>query len=304
MIGANPGFSMRIAVLLTCHNRRETTLDALRALFAQDLPPGVFLIAYLVDDGSADGTGEAVLRNFPRVRLLHGDGTLYWSRGMRWAYGEALAEGYDFYLWLNDDVMLHPDAIRTLLATSDALRTGGLARLIVVGSTGDPETGQTTYGGVVRSSRLHPLKFRLLEPAADPQPCATMNGNVVLISQSAAEAAGNISQVFSHGIGDFDYGLQAVKQGCSIWLAPGYAGSCRQNTVANTWRDPSLSVRKCLRLLTGIKGLPPGPYRRYARAHAGPLWPLFWLAPYVRAILYLAVRRIGGRTRTPRTAEP
>lgn len=286
---------MRIAVVLTCHNRRETTLAALRQLFAQHLPADVGLIAFLVDDGSTDGTGSAVKENFPQVRVLPGDGSLFWSGGMRWAFGEALSEGFEYYLWLNDDTLLRPDALRMLLATCDLLTARGLTRLIVVGSTDDPDTGETTYGGVARSTRLHPLKFRLLEPASCPQPCATMNGNVVLVSRSAAESVGNISPVFSHSIGDFDYGLRARKLGCAIWAAPGYAGSCRRNSVKNTWKDSSLSLPESIRRLTSVKGLPMGPYRHFAKTHGGPLWPLLWLMPYIHAVASLLVKRIARR---------
>lgn len=46
----------RIAVLMTCHNRRETTLKCLSSLYDQALPSGVTFKTYLVDDGCADGT--------------------------------------------------------------------------------------------------------------------------------------------------------------------------------------------------------------------------------------------------------
>jgi GT2 family glycosyltransferase len=303
MTMATPALNIRVAVLLTCHNRRETTLAALRQLFAQDLPADVGLIAFLVDDGSTDGTGSAVTESFPQVRVLPGDGSLFWSGGMRWAYDEALAEGFEYYFWLNDDTLLRPDALRTLLATCDLLTARGLSRLIVVGSTDDPDTGETTYGGVVRTTRLHPLKFRLLEPASCPQPCATMNGNVVLVSRSAAETVGNISPDFSHSMGDFDYGLCARKLGCAIWAAPGYAGSCRRNGVKNTWKDSSLRLRESIRRLTSVKGLPMGPYRHFAKAHGGPLWPLFWLMPYMHAVVSLLVKRIA-RSPPPLPALP
>ncbi len=49
-----------LAVVMTCHNRRETTLRCLRELEAQTLPAGWNMRTYLVDDGSTDGTSAAV----------------------------------------------------------------------------------------------------------------------------------------------------------------------------------------------------------------------------------------------------
>ena len=78
---------MSIAVLMTCHNRVETTLACLRRLTPQLSPTdGVFL----VDDGSMDGTGVKVKAEFSDVNVINGDGTLYWARGMHLAWKSAI----------------------------------------------------------------------------------------------------------------------------------------------------------------------------------------------------------------------
>ena len=58
---------MRLAALLTCHNRREQTLVCLRALRACTLPAGCDLAVYLVDDGSRDGRLAVVSRDLTRT---------------------------------------------------------------------------------------------------------------------------------------------------------------------------------------------------------------------------------------------
>ncbi len=276
---------VHVSVLLTSHNRRQATLSSLRALFAQALPPRVSLTVFQVDDGSSDGTAEAIAAEFPHVRLLAGDGTLFWGGGMRMAFGEALKEDFDHYLWLNDDTVLDSAAIAGLLATHRALSAGDRGKIIVVGTTRDPETGLPTYGGVARRSRIHPMKYRLVTPAATAQPCSAMNGNVVLIPRKVAQVVGNISQDYTHSMGDFDYALRARKAGCTLWVAPGYVGTCRQNRMANTWMDGSLPLYQRLRKAITVKGLPPGEYGRFLRAHGGFLWPAFWIMPYVRVAL-------------------
>lgn len=283
--------SIRIAALLTCHNRRETTLRSLRHLVAQDIPQHTRLSVLLVDDGSSDGTAAAVAGEFPQVRLLKGDGSLYWGGGMRRAFAEALAEDYDYYLWLNDDTSLDRGAIAGLMAAHWALAAHGEDRTIVVGSTRAPGQGAVTYGGFVRAHRLHPLKFRLLEPSAHAQFCITMNGNVVLIPRAVAERAGNISEHFTQGMGDFDYALRARKLGCAVCIAPGYAGECRRNRAEGTWLDASLPLREQIRKTLSVKGLPPREYMHFARAHGGPLWPVFWTMPYVRVALSRLLKR-------------
>src|SRR5687768_10351924 len=78
-----------IAVLITCVNRRETPPSYLPELKAQELPPGYSLRIFLTDDGSSDGTGDAVRREFPQVTVLQGDGQQYWVGGTMMAWEAA-----------------------------------------------------------------------------------------------------------------------------------------------------------------------------------------------------------------------
>jgi GT2 family glycosyltransferase len=88
---------MRIAVLMTCHNRREKTLGCLRALFVNDLPHDTSLHVILVDGGSTDNTAEFVRTEFPQVDILLGDGNLFWNRGMQRAFARAMVARFDGY---------------------------------------------------------------------------------------------------------------------------------------------------------------------------------------------------------------
>src|SRR5579875_4150500 len=94
------GHKPSVAVLMTCFNRREQTLRCLQHLFAQTALTQISLHVVLLDDASTDGTAEAVREAFPDVQLMRGTGQLYWNRGMRMAFAEALRRGFDFYLWL------------------------------------------------------------------------------------------------------------------------------------------------------------------------------------------------------------
>src|SRR4028118_1511310 len=121
-----------IAVLMTCHNRKLKTLLTLESLFRQTLTSEIALSVYLVDDGSTDGTSEEVQQKYPQVKLFSGDGNLFWNGGMRIAFSEAMKDEPDYYLWLNDDTVLAPEALNTLLTTSRQLFEQGEKKAIVV----------------------------------------------------------------------------------------------------------------------------------------------------------------------------
>lgn len=272
----------RLAVLMSCHNRRDTTLTCLQKLSQQAVACDI----YLVDDGSSDGTSDAVKTQYPAVKLLKGDGNLFWGGGMGLAFAEALKVGYDYYIWLNDDTQLDPNALNHLLSTHHHLTQQGQPNSIVVGSTRDPLAGKWTYGGMVRLSRWRQLNFSPLEPTEEPQACDTMCGNCVLIPHAVAEKVGNIDDdVFTHEFGDWDYGLRARQVGCSVWVAPGYVGTCSQNPVRGTWNDPNLPLSQRFKKADRMKGgLQPDVWKVFAKRHAGPFWYIYWISPYVRLV--------------------
>jgi len=202
---------------------------------------------------------------------------------MRVAFEEAIKYPYDYYLWLNDDTKLLPEAIKTLLQTVREISEKERRDCIVVGSTRDPQNGLRTYGGMVRPNRWRPFLFHPVEPSDRPQPCDTMNGNCVLIPRSIALSVGNISPEFTHVIGDIDYGLRARALGFSIWCAPGFVGLCARNRRPR-WTDPNLPLRERLKILHTPKGLPPREWVAFVRRHVGRCWLLYWLKLQMRVL--------------------
>ena len=270
---------MKITAILTCHNRRDATVRCLDRLFAQAFrgPPPA-LDAVVVDDGSTDGTSEALRRSFGSARVVAADGTLYWARGMQLAESHAMADHPAFLLWLNDDVALEETALDVLLTTAEAHPDA-----IVVGALSDPETGAVTYSGVLRS-RWHPLRTRVVEPGAHPRDADTFNGNVVLIPRGVHDRVGSIDGRFAHAHADFDYGFRARQAGFRIVVAPGTVGTCRRATRAGTFEDTTLPLRRRWELVQSPTGLPLRSHARYMRRHGGVIWPLFWSAPYAKLI--------------------
>jgi GT2 family glycosyltransferase len=284
---------MKITAILASYNRCEQTIACLRSYFNQTASDSVTLDAVLVDAGSSDGTAAQVEAEFAATKVLREDASFFWAASMARAETEALTLDPDALLWLNDDVVLESDALARLL--SIAVDPRRVAK-IVVGRIHDPDTDEPSYGGVRRVD-WHPLRFALVPPAAGPVEAETFNGNLALITRAAVDAVGSFDGSFAHAIADFDYGLRARRLGIPILVAPGRAGFCRRNSDAGTWKDNSLSLKTRWRALTGPKGLPPRSLARYLRRHGGPIWPVFWLSPYVRFSLSLVHRPPPGKSR-------
>lgn len=276
---------MRVAVLLTCFNRRAKTLACLEHLQNCHWPRATVFEVWLVDDSSTDGTVAAVQAAYPAVRILPGDGNLFWNGGMRKAFLAALAEHFDYYLWLNDDTMLFPDAPARLFAAQAAMAACAGQHGIAAGNTCDAVTGEHTYGGLARRSWIRALSFPRVEPRKEPQPCDTMNGNCVLIHHRVAEVIGVNDGAFIHGQGDVDYGLRARQAGFPVWMAGGYVGECSNNPTKASYRDRQQPLAMRWRKITGPKGLPLRSWFVLTSRHGGWLWPLHFIWPYLRLVL-------------------
>ena len=275
-----------LAVLMTCHNRVNSTLECLKCLFSQSVGDQLSLKVYLVDDGSSDGTGEVVQKYYPGIQVIRGNGDLFWNRGMHKAFGEALKTGFDYYLWLNDDTYLYRDSLETLLSTHEEIKAQAKAPSVVVASTRDPDTMEFTYGGYrKRIGIINPVGFNSIIPGNRPIRCDTMCGNCVLIPNAVADIVGNLDSIYRHRWGDMDYGLRALKKGCQIWVAPGYLADCQANHSVDKWKNRRLPLKERLSELHSVKGLEKGDWLRFVRHHGGVLWPLVWISPYVRLLI-------------------
>jgi len=248
---------MRIAVLMTCFNRVRTTIKCLEHLFAADVPDGVLFDVWLNDDDSPDGTGAKVNAEFPAVNVVAGSGRDFWCGGMRRVWNAAVSSGikYDGYLWLNDDTMLFPSALKDLLVS--------YGTSIVVGATQSKDLKEITYSGRDEEGQK-------IIPNGALQSCYFMNGNAVFIPQVAFQKIGNFPSYLTHGIGDYDYGFRARKAGVDVCLAPNPVGVCEAKMEVEKWRRPAVPfILRMKNLYSPLGGPEPHIFFRYNLAHFG-----------------------------------
>ena len=262
--------SLRCAVIMACFNRREATLRSLASLYAQEYVGEIRV--FLVDDASTDGTAEAVLESYPSVNVIRTPGDYYWARSMATAEEAAIADDPDVLIWLNDDVVLDPDALVRILeaqARNPSALVGGAVR--------DPGTNLLTYGGSLRKNR-HPLMFSSVAPAPTDQAVDALNGNFILVPRPVRERIGRIDGQYSHAYADYDYCQRARARQVDVILAAGTYGTCPENRPP----PPPRTRREALARLHSRKGSPPSSQLRYLSRHGGREWFLYFLIPYLR----------------------
>lgn len=263
-----------LAVLLTVHNRRDKTLECLQLLYIQ-LPMESYQVdVYLTDDGSTDGTPEAVKEQFPDVHIINGNGNLFWNRGMYTAWQEAAKKDYDFYLWLNDDTYVYSNMLCALLKASSVKND----KAIIVGATQSLDGKNITYGGRLANGKI---------PMPDGQLASVQyfNGNIVLVPSYVYNKLGNLDYYFTHSKGDFDYGLRALKAGIEMYQVGECLGKCDLHETLDKWCNPEVPFVQRWKMLNRPNGMPPKETFHLERRHRGLLIAIFhYITIHIRCL--------------------
>lgn len=270
---------LKVAILMTVHNRCATTMECLRNCYQQiDAMKGndaYSFSVYMVDDGSVDGTSEAVGEAFPQTRIIRGSGILYWNQGMRLAWDTAAADGQDFYLWLKDDIVLEDKALAIIMETSAFLR-----HRAIVAASGENMAGMQVCGGRNRSGGL------ISPDPAIPVPCYTFDGNLVLVPSHAYKVLGNLDEHYRHRFGDLDYGARAAKAKVVRVVAAGVLYRVEQERMLPAWRDRSYPLRERIAYLCSPKGMPPHEQFRYDRRRKNVFFAVVHFVAIIVRVLF------------------
>jgi GT2 family glycosyltransferase len=275
-------------VLLTCYNRKDKTLACLKSLYNSIIPDGYTFDVYLVDDGSVDGTANAVREYFPNVNIFFGNTSLFWAGGMRYAWKEALKKSniYIAYLLLNDDVELKDNVLVSLIDTHlFSLAQYGRGGMYVA-STFDKKTGKLTYGGSVIKRGLFRNVITPLQPAEKPMPCQVANANILFVSAGVVKRIGIFDDRFIHSIADYDYTLTAFENGLPLLICPGIGGYC-ENDHDKNWLPAGTSLKQRIKYLYSPKGLAFNEYIYYIYKHFPLSLPYLFIMQWLKTFFPL-----------------
>ena len=106
--------TLRVEIVTPVFNRRELTLRWLRSIRRLN-SDGLDIHVVIVDDGSTDGTADAVREQFPEVEIVQGTGDLWYTAGTNRAIEAALKHDPDFVLACNNDSIFEQDCVKIMV---------------------------------------------------------------------------------------------------------------------------------------------------------------------------------------------
>jgi len=196
-----------IYILLPVHNRKVITLEFVATL-KQQAYANYQLI--LIDDGSTDGTAEAVLAELPSTQVIRGDGNLWWAgslqKGIDYLKEKKVRED-SIILMINDDTHIPPD----FLAVGASLISGS-KKQIFCAQAYSQKTGKLLEAGV-RVDWFH-YRFIPTEVASEIN-CLTTRGLFLRFSDVMAIGGFNPG-VLPHYYSDYEFTIRAKNKGYEL----------------------------------------------------------------------------------------
>jgi GT2 family glycosyltransferase len=218
----------RVDVGVVTWNTRDLTVDALRRLLDDD--QGVDLRLLVRDNGSTDGTVEAIARAIPEA-LIDADGdNLGFGRGVNRLLARSDAP---WFLTLNSDAWPEPGAIRRMVdAAVEHPRCAAVAPLLLRPDGSLEHSTQAFPSARVAVlatgpffSRRHPDRARdLMFPGAwlhdEPRTVDWAVGAALLFRRTAIDVIGGFDERLFMYAEDLEWCLRAHRSGWTIWFEP------------------------------------------------------------------------------------
>jgi len=208
-----------VGVVILNWNRRDDTLACLRSLQQVDFPCEHFVV--VADNGSADGSPEAIRREFPDVVRVENGANLGYAGGNNRGIERALALGSDLVWVLNNDTRVERNALVELLRALELHPDAGAlasktlfmddpSRIMSAGNRWQgPQFEQLAYGVADGTP-----EFEQLRETAYAEGCS------LLMTRPALEKAGLFDERFFLCWEDADWSYRVRQQGFRILIVP------------------------------------------------------------------------------------
>jgi GT2 family glycosyltransferase len=216
-----PSSDQRWYAIVLNWNGREDTLRCLGSLRHVEHPN---LRVVCVDNGSADGSQDAIRRQFPDVLLIEAGANLGYSGGNNLGIRAAIEDGAAWVMLVNNDATVAPDVVHGFAQAAACDPHAG----ILAGKVFFADRPSTIWFAGQRVSELlgysgrprgygHPdgARFEQIEPTGRAV------GALMAVSRVAIDAVGVLDEDLFAYVEDVDWALRVRAAGMHVLFAPG-----------------------------------------------------------------------------------
>lgn len=219
-----------VAIVTPVHNRRDITGQCLRSL-SRIKSDGLDVHVIVVDDGSTDGTSEAISREFPDVEIIEADGSLWFTEGTNVGVRRALESDPKYILMMNDDQVFDDNFLEFLVETAEANSRSVVGPLLLLWDQPHKifqiaPVWNTWLGGWQHwyQQTVWSVPDRAFE-------VDLIVGNCVLVPSEAIKECGLMNSERYPNFGDAEYTPRLKRAGWRLVIDPRSRVFCQPNTV-------------------------------------------------------------------------
>jgi GT2 family glycosyltransferase len=208
-----------VYVVVLNWNLWSDTVECIESLFKVSYPNFSIL---LVDNGSTDKSVQVLSERFPDLPLLRLPENRYYAGGNNAGIAQALAAGAEYIMVLNNDTVVHPDFLNSLVAAMEKDPS-----LAAVGGTiyfhGQDNLIQSTGENInFRTGRTYALghKDKDMNQFGRPRQVDYITGAAILLRSETLKRIGLLDESFMLYCEEADWCLRAQKIGYRVMFIP------------------------------------------------------------------------------------
>ena len=293
---------LKVEVVTPVHDRREETLQCLQSLERAD-KTGIELHIIVVDDGSTDGTADAIRNEFPDVEIVTGNGSLWYTAGTNRGLSAALKHDPDYILAVNNDQIFDEKCIVNMVECAERHPRSVIGSLLLNWDEPHRIFQVSPRFELWSGGFRHWYKQTVWTVPEKPWAVELIVGNCVLYPAAAVREVGLMDENRLVQYGDAEYTPRMRRRGWQLLIEPRARVFCKPNDLVSGFRQLSASAK-----FNQLLFKPTGPYslRRRLNMNLGgaPNRILGLLAVPIFFVRLALGRNIEGKWATDQAEEP
>ncbi len=207
-----------VGAIILNTNRKEDTLACLSSLQKCNYSN---LTIWVLDNFSTDGSVEAIYEQFPQTKIIQLTENKGYAGNNNAGISAALEAGVDWIIILNEDTILDPDAISSLVRFGMSNNQIGILGPIVY-HFDEPNVIQSAGGKINQEWQAVHIgqNEEDREQFSYPIPVDWISGCSIMVRRDVIEQVGGIDERYFYYWEETEWCIRARKAGWQIWMVP------------------------------------------------------------------------------------